>query len=58
MTNKQKAIAAIAAAGIAVALFSGHIIVLALPAALGIGKFMSKRWQKKSMDSRRKLQKH
>ena len=48
MTNKKKAIAAIAAAGIAVALFSGHIIILALPAALGIGKFMSKRSQKKS----------
>jgi hypothetical protein len=48
MTNKQKAIMAIATASIAVTLFSGHIIVLALPAALGIGKLMSKRSQKKS----------
>ncbi len=48
MTNKQKAIAAIAAVCLVVALFSGHIIFLALPAALGIGNFMSKRWQKKS----------
>ena len=40
MTNKQKTIAAIAAVCLVVALFSSHIIFLALLAALGIGKFM------------------